>query len=115
MGSNSRRQCQTSTHSLPCTRRLAGKADINQQLWAIAERYTPKQRIADYTQAIMDLGATICTRTQPACTSCPLAKHCQAHFTDKKPLSPHAPRVKFCPSVLLIYCCYVMLKKEKYY
>jgi len=45
-------------------------------LWQLAIKYTPKNRIADYTQAIMDLGATLCTRRQPLCTSCPYLKFC---------------------------------------
>ena len=44
-----------------------GKSAVHQQLWEIAEQYTPPQRSADYTQAMMDLGATLCTRTAPAC------------------------------------------------
>jgi A/G-specific adenine glycosylase len=47
-------------------------------LWAKAEELTPTTRIADYTQAIMDLGATLCTRSRPACTLCPMALSCVA-------------------------------------
>jgi A/G-specific adenine glycosylase len=43
-----------------------------------AEQHTPHERVADYTQAIMDLGATLCTRARPACTVCPLADDCRA-------------------------------------
>ena len=48
------------------------------KLWALALDCTPPARVAEYTQAIMDLGATVCTRTNPACTSCPLAIGCGA-------------------------------------
>jgi A/G-specific adenine glycosylase len=48
------------------------------KLWALAEACTPDERVAAYTQAIMDLGATLCTRAQPACTRCPLASRCAA-------------------------------------
>ncbi len=48
-------------------------------LWAVAERYTPEARVADYTQAIMDLGATLCTRSRPGCPLCPFAADCTAH------------------------------------
>ncbi|HKY00767.1 MAG TPA: A/G-specific adenine glycosylase [Steroidobacteraceae bacterium] len=48
------------------------------RLWALAEAATPDSRVAAYTQAIMDLGATLCTRAQPACTRCPLAGRCAA-------------------------------------
>ncbi len=53
--------------------------ETEQQLWALAERYTPRTRVADYTQAIMDLGATLCRPRQPDCARCPFADHCQAH------------------------------------
>src|SRR5262249_34511110 len=55
----------------------------NQRLWQLAEDYTPKKRIADYTQAMMDLGATVCTRTRPACGQCPVSQWCQAYLLDK--------------------------------
>ncbi len=48
-------------------------------LWAAAERHTPADRVADYTQAIMDLGATLCTRSKPGCLLCPLETDCSAH------------------------------------
>ncbi|MDH3692638.1 MAG: A/G-specific adenine glycosylase [Gammaproteobacteria bacterium] len=52
---------------------------IEKQLWQLAERNTPCTRIADYTQAIMDLGAMVCRRKQPTCPSCPLSVACLAH------------------------------------
>jgi A/G-specific adenine glycosylase len=48
------------------------------KLWALAESATPLNRVAAYTQAIMDLGATICTRANPACDRCPLGQGCAA-------------------------------------
>lgn len=56
-----------------------GTAAFEKPLWALAERYTPRARVTDYTQAIMDLGATLCTRRAPACSRCPLADRCRAH------------------------------------
>ncbi|CBL44305.1 MutY DNA glycosylase [gamma proteobacterium HdN1] len=47
-------------------------------LWALAEQYTPYQRIPDYTQAIMDLGAMVCTPSKPDCAACPLTTLCEA-------------------------------------
>jgi A/G-specific adenine glycosylase len=55
-----------------------GKTDVHNRLWAIAENYTPQERHADYTQAMMDLGATLCTRSAPACYRCPLRTDCAA-------------------------------------
>lgn len=56
---------------------LAQTAVIN-QLWDIAAKYTPHQNVHKYNQAMMDLGATICTRSKPNCTHCPVIKGCQA-------------------------------------
>lgn len=56
-----------------------GKSEIHQQLWEIAKSYTPKKEVNHYNQAIMDLGATVCTRTKPQCELCPLSKECSAH------------------------------------
>lgn len=55
-----------------------GQAAVLKQLWQLAERYTPAERVADYTQAMMDLGATVCTRSKPACECCPLVQQCVA-------------------------------------
>jgi A/G-specific adenine glycosylase len=54
----------------------AGK--VAAELWAISRRYTPQSRTGDYTQAMMDLGATLCTRSKPQCGICPVADGCQA-------------------------------------
>lgn len=55
---------------------------IKNQLWEIAESLTPNERVAQYTQAIMDLGATVCTRSNPSCHRCPLNSDCQAFMQD---------------------------------
>jgi len=55
-----------------------GKSAVVEKLWLIAETYTPYKRIADYTQAMMDLGATLCTRSSPNCEQCPIEKGCKA-------------------------------------
>lgn len=56
-----------------------GQTDTERRLWELATAHTPAERVRDYTQAIMDLGATVCTRSRPACSRCPLAQDCQAH------------------------------------
>jgi A/G-specific adenine glycosylase len=56
-----------------------GTSATQEKLWALAESHTPHQRVADYTQAIMDLGATVCTRAKPRCANCPLQRTCVAH------------------------------------
>ena len=52
---------------------------IEKGMWQLAEQHTPQQRNGDYTQAIMDLGATLCTRSKPLCTFCPVRDDCQAY------------------------------------
>ena len=52
---------------------------VLRQLWALSESLLPESRLADYTQALMDLGATLCVRRRPACHSCPLSADCHAH------------------------------------
>ncbi len=53
---------------------------LDKTLWEIAEKYSAKKRPADYTQAMMDLGATICIRGKPRCERCPFVKNCLAHL-----------------------------------
>jgi A/G-specific adenine glycosylase len=55
-----------------------GDPRVEQRLWLLAEACTPRGRVAAYTQAIMDLGATVCTRAKPACLLCPVAADCVA-------------------------------------
>ena len=55
-----------------------GERVVENTLWAHAEAHTPTSRVAAYTQAIMDLGATVCTRGSPRCDACPLARDCSA-------------------------------------
>jgi len=54
------------------------------RLWDLSERCTPAGRVADYTQAIMDLGATICVRSRPLCEVCPLSVGCCARRTGRQ-------------------------------
>jgi len=69
-----------------------GKTAVHNQLWEIADKHTPSDRTGDYSQAMMDLGATLCTRSTPNCEHCPVNNDCQAHaiedtlsFPGKKP------------------------------
>lgn len=55
-----------------------GTTAVQRQLWSHAEEHTPASRVADYTQAIMDLGAMVCTRARPRCVECPVAEGCVA-------------------------------------
>ena len=55
-----------------------GQSAVEKLLWQHADALTPADRVADYTQAIMDLGATVCVRSRPQCDACPLAATCVA-------------------------------------
>jgi A/G-specific adenine glycosylase len=61
-----------------------GETRVESALWALSEAVTPADRADDYTQAIMDLGATLCTRTKPACALCPVAEGCLARITGRQ-------------------------------
>jgi len=72
-----------------------GKTSVQKTLWALADSLTPRDRAADYTQAMMDLGATLCRRSKPACNQCPIQSDCHAsaqgvteHFPEKKKRTP---------------------------
>jgi A/G-specific adenine glycosylase len=81
-------------------------AAVLAELWQRAEACTPHTRIGAYTQAIMDLGATVCTRTRPTCTLCPMNGLCvAAHEGRQRELPEPKRRVRARPAreaVLLI-------------
>lgn len=82
-----------------------GQAAVDKQLWALSSHYTPVDRVADYTQAMMDLGATVCTRNRPNCAACPLASDCVARLAQRISAYPEAKPRKVKPvkeSVFLI-------------
>ena len=76
-----------------CVPGYPGDAPVNRMLWSLADRLTPAREVGRYTQAIMDLGATVCIRSRPACPECPLKEDCRAHSLGKPGDYP-APRRK---------------------
>ena len=69
-----------------------GKKPVLDALWTHSEKVTPAKRTGPFNQAMMDLGATVCTRSKPQCASCPLSGQCvafkngtQADYPGKKP------------------------------
>lgn len=74
-----------------------GLPAVEQQLWHFAEQHTPRSSNADYTQAIMDMGATLCRRSKPDCDHCPLAADCQALAQDRVSQFPSARPRKILP------------------
>ena len=55
-----------------------GKQSVERELWTLAESLLPARSVEAYTQGLMDLGATVCTRGSPACGRCPIASSCAA-------------------------------------
>lgn len=69
----------------------AGVSTIKNKLWELAERNLPSKDISIYTQALMDLGATICKVNSPSCKDCPIKKKCESH---KRNWIDHIPAKK---------------------
>ncbi len=70
-----------------------GSPKVEKQLWLLAEQLLPEKEMVPYTQGLMDLGATICTRSKPKCGICPLNQTCQAYQLNRvKDLPTPKPR-----------------------
>ncbi len=74
-----------------------GQGDVERALWQHAAALTPNVRAADYTQAIMDLGATLCTPRKPDCPSCPLQEQCLARLRGRQDELPQSRPRKVLP------------------
>src|SRR5512135_593859 len=61
----------------------AGEKKVEEELWRQAEALLPPQDVATYTQALMDMGATVCTRSRPKCVLCPVQADCVALQSDR--------------------------------
>jgi A/G-specific adenine glycosylase len=89
------------------------KTTVLKELWRLAKLHTPSEKNAVYTQAIMDIGATVCTPKNPNCSICPISRHCEAfvnneqlHFPEKKIKRPSKPEKN------LVFLVYVNEKNE---
>ena len=86
-------------------------------LWTLSERLVPTQRVNEYTQAMMDLGALICRRTQPLCSACPIQSHCRAYAQAHTQICP-VPRPKriqptrYSTWALIISPTHILLKQN---
>ena len=74
-----------------------GKSSVANELWQISEKYTPNERLSDWTQAMMDMGATLCTRTKPKCGECPVAQWCIAYAEGRATSYPEPKPKKTLP------------------
>ena len=92
-----------------------GQTATMKRLWQLSEALTPARRTADYNQAMMDLGATVCLKSSPGCEACPLTRHCQSYrqqtqdrYPQKKPRNkkPHKQTLMLlhrCDDKVLLY------------
>jgi A/G-specific adenine glycosylase len=94
-----------------------GDKRVEKRLWQLAEEQLPARALGRYTQAIMDLGATLCTRAKPRCADCPLAQTCRAlalgrvrDFPAPRPLRPLPTRATH--MLLLVRGGEVLLEKR---
>lgn len=95
-----------------------GRTAVLRRLWAEADARTPTGRARDYTQAIMDLGATVCTPRGPDCQRCPIADDCRARLegrTERLP-TPKPPKTKPCRSTTILIvenpCGQILLQRR---
>jgi A/G-specific adenine glycosylase len=75
-----------------------GEREVEKLLWLHADAHTPAKRTADYTQAIMDLGATVCVRSRPLCAACPMNDTCVAYRDNLTAQLPTAKPGKAIPT-----------------
>ncbi|MDU8925257.1 A/G-specific adenine glycosylase [Pasteurellaceae bacterium LIM206] len=59
-----------------------GEKKVEERLWRLSAEVTPTDRVADFNQAMMDIGSAVCVRTKPKCDLCPLATDCRARATE---------------------------------
>ena len=74
-----------------------GAAQTERQMWSLAESLLPSSRIEAYTQGLMDLGSTLCTRRQPFCGACPMHELCLARRSGRQAELPVAKPRKILP------------------
>jgi len=82
-----------------------GAPAVQKMMWLLAEERTPKKNTDFYTQAIMDLGATVCRRSKPLCGECPVAQDCMAlagALVDQLPTSKPRKKLPLRKGVLLV-------------
>ncbi|TAN05240.1 MAG: A/G-specific adenine glycosylase [Rhodanobacteraceae bacterium] len=86
-----------------------GEPATGRALWERAEAHTPSVQVADYTQAIMDLGATVCTRAHPRCDECPQARDCAARRAGLVDVIPAPRPARALPER---HCVFVVLRQR---
>jgi len=69
-----------------------GRAPLKARLWELSGQLVRGERPGDFNQALMDLGATVCTPRRPICGGCPWARSCQAHARGQSEMFPEMPK-----------------------
>lgn len=96
---------------------LVRSAPGEARLWKLAEKYLPEGAAGDYNQALMDLGASLCTPSTPNCPACPLLEICQAYqlgVQEQRPvILPKAaiPHFQVSAAVLEREGCYLLTQR----
>jgi len=85
---------------------------VEQEMWRLADACTPQEGAAIYTQAIMDLGATLCTRRKPACERCPLMARCSARASGRQHSLP-APKAKKAKTARRRERCWMLIAQNE--
>lgn len=77
---------------------------VQQKLWDLSDECTPTEHVDTYTQAIMDLGATVCVRRNPSCEACPVSETCVARRSGRQHElpSPKPPRKRALRMVFML-------------
>ena len=89
-----------------------GEPKVAAQLWQLAEQLTPHERVNHYTQVMMDLGATLCTRSKPSCLLCPVRSGCKAHLLGRESEFPEPKPRKTLPQKHTLMAALVNPERE---
>ena len=87
---------------------------VSKELWSLARHHTPNNQNANYTQAIMDLGAIVCTRSKPSCSKCPISSHCEAQLSSEQKIFPNKKIKKIKPEKSVVFLIYINDRGEVY-
>lgn len=87
----------------------SGHSKTEKELWTLIEQLTPQKNCADFNQALMDLGSSLCSRSKPQCHDCPLNTSCEAHL-NQQTMSYPQPKLKKDKPIKYTYL--LMLKKQ---
>ena len=82
----------------------SGEKKTEDRLWQLTGEVTPNTQVADFNQAMMDLGAMVCTRSKPKCGLCPLQSNCRANAEQNWQAYPGKKPKKALPEREVIFC-----------